>query len=230
MNAFRSSAAPPRPGGRPALRGRGPSHGKSGHAPDRAHTNRRDQEDPSARRTPSERDGFRPRSAVTSYWSHARPGTFISARRRRRVGRRTSSTRQKSSASPTRRWSGSRRPRRIPTPPTRRSTRPLILQSTFAYGQPASPPRRSTSAKTRSGGAATIRPRRSMIIPSREVSDEQARPVRPGERVEPGGLDVVRVGYDRSPARAPRHRKVGGGRTRRPGRDPGRRPRCEGPR
>ena len=58
----------------------------------------------------------------------------------------------------------------------------------------------------------------------------EARPIRPGERVEPGGLDVVAVDLDRSPARAPRRREAGGGRTRRPARDRGRRPRCEGPR
>ena len=110
--------------GRPASRGRGPSRGRSGRAPGRASTNRRDQAGPWARRTPSGRDGCRPRSP--SPRTGATPSRAPSSPPAGGAGsaQQTSSTRQKSSASPTRRWLGSRRPRRIPTPPTRPITSP----------------------------------------------------------------------------------------------------------
>ena len=60
-----------------------------------------------------------------SYWSQARPGSFISAFKRMSRFSSKASTRQKSTASPTRRSSGCRRPLRRPAPPSRRSAIPL---------------------------------------------------------------------------------------------------------
>src|SRR5215204_820366 len=71
-------------------------------------------------------------SAATSNSSQARPGTFISAARRRRRFGSIASTRHQSSASPTRSPAGSRRPRRIPTPPTSTSRNPRRRHSQVA--------------------------------------------------------------------------------------------------
>ncbi len=175
------------------------ARGRSSRAPGRAHTSRRDQAALSARRTPSGRDGCRPRSRSPRIG--ATPDRAPSSPPAGGAG-------SAGGAPPPARSRARRRPgdgrgrvvrgasrRRRPA----RSTRPLILHRTFADGQPASPPRRSTSANTRSGGAATTRPRRSTIIPSRDGDRREGRPIRRGERVEPGRLDVVAVdSIDRS--------------------------------
>ena len=68
---------------------------------------------------------------ATSNCSHAFPGTFISARSSSERFSCTSSTLQKSSASPTRTSSGCLRPRLKPTPPAMRSITPLMRQAQF---------------------------------------------------------------------------------------------------
>jgi hypothetical protein len=57
--------------------------------------------------------------------------------------------------SPTAHRSASRRPRRMPTPPTHRSSKPRICQSRLPKYQPAVPPMRRTAAKACAGGAST---------------------------------------------------------------------------
>jgi hypothetical protein len=71
-------------------------------------------------------------AGTTSNSSQARPGTFISAASLTRRPGSKASTRQKSRASPTASALGSRRPRRIPTPPVIRSIAPLIRHAQVA--------------------------------------------------------------------------------------------------
>ena len=98
---------------------------------------------------------------MTSNSSHARPGNFISAARRSRRFGSKASTRQQSTVSPTRRLSGSARPRRSPTPPTSKSRVPRRRQSQFAQYHPVLPPMRRTGAKASAADAATVTVRES---------------------------------------------------------------------
>jgi hypothetical protein len=82
-------------------------------------------------------------------------GSRISARRRSSRPGSISSTRQKSSESPPRRRCGSRRPRRRPTPPRIRSSRPRRAQASGKEYQPCSPPMPSTTRHNSSALAAT---------------------------------------------------------------------------
>ena len=94
-------------------------------------------------------------AASTSNWSQARPGTFISACRRRRRSGSKASTRQKSSGSPGRMSTGCRRPRRMPTPPTSKSAAPRSPHNQFAKYHPREPPMRWIGAKARAVSAGT---------------------------------------------------------------------------
>ena len=119
-------------------------------------------------------------SPRTSNCSHARPGTFISARSRRRRSRSIASTRQKSTASPSCSVSGSRRPRRIPGPPTSRSANPRIRHSASRnQPHPADAPTPDAAA-----ASADPRPRRREARPGgraapRASGAERRRCVRP---------------------------------------------------
>ncbi|CAO0837966.1 hypothetical protein SMICM17S_10414 [Streptomyces microflavus] len=103
---------------------------------------------------------MRPWSSVpTDSSSQAAPGSRISARSRSSSPGTISSTRQKSSESPTRsRWA-SRRPRRSPTPPTIRSIQPRTAQASGKEYQPFSPPMPSITRhrSARSTGTASSR-------------------------------------------------------------------------
>ena len=83
----------------------------------RGRTSRRCRAGRSGGRSPSGGSCWPSSFSSTSNCSHARPGSFISARSRSSGPARYASTRQKSSADPTVGVSGSRRPRRAPTPP-----------------------------------------------------------------------------------------------------------------
>ena len=74
--------------------------------------------------------------------AQARPGSFISARSRSSRLGSIASTRQKSTAAPTASCSGSRLPRRRPTPPTSRSRTPRICQGGSPKYHPVCPPTR----------------------------------------------------------------------------------------
>ena len=157
----------------PAPRGRGPSRGRSGHGPGRARTSRQDPAAPWARRTPSGRGGCRPRPASPRIGATPGPGPSSppagaagSAGGPPRPAR--SRARRRPGGVP-----GSRRPSRIPTPPTMRSMRP---RTATARSRTASRRRRpgARSRRTRARVArATARCRRSTIIPSVDVSDER---------------------------------------------------------
>ena len=96
-----------------------------------------------------------PPAGSTASSSQARPGSRISARSRSSSPASRSSTRQKSMVSPTKTRSGSRRPRRRPTPPTSRSSRPRTRQASGKEYQPCSPPMPSITRHSASGDAAT---------------------------------------------------------------------------
>ena len=93
--------------------------------------------------------------------SHARPGSRISARNRSSSPSTISSTRHQSTASPSWRSYGLRRPRRSPGPPESRSIRPRTVHAVDHEYHPASPPIPSTTLHNTSGGASTCRSRSS---------------------------------------------------------------------
>src|SRR5262245_56443273 len=94
-------------------------------------------------------------SVSTSNSSQALPGSFISAARRKRWSGSNASTRQQSSVSPGRSHSGSRRPRRIPTPPASKSRSPLIRHNQSPKYQPERPPMRRIGSNARDGSSLT---------------------------------------------------------------------------
>ena len=111
------------------------------------------------------------------------PGSFISASRRRRRSGTSSSTRQKSSGSPARNASGSRRPRRMPTPPASRSRAPRARQSHVAVipaGLAADP----LDGRERPGGRGT---RRSADRASTRRVPNRAPPQRRGSQAAGDG-------------------------------------------
>src|SRR5581483_7951075 len=113
----------------------------------------------------------------TSNWSHARPGTFISATSLRQRSGLNASTRQKSKASPTAKISALRRPRRIPTPPTKRSRNPLNLHRNSAKYQPFAPPICRIGVKAAAGVADTRSVRESTSrVPKRTPPHERILP------------------------------------------------------
>lgn len=114
-------------------------------------------------------------SGRVSNSSQASPGSFISDRKRSKLLGIRLSTRQKSTASPTRRSVGSRRPRRIPTPPMKRSSHPRRRQATLRYIQPPSPPKLQNTRNTASAEAVVINWTRSKINPSRFTNCAGAR-------------------------------------------------------
>ena len=81
--------------------------------------------------------------------------------------------------------SGSRRPRRRPGPPTRRSIQPRILQSQSAAYHPCPPPTRQTARNTAQSGA------------SMSVSRSSRKTVPPAQSGSPGiGSGHRPVGFD----------------------------------
>jgi hypothetical protein len=97
----------------------------------------------------------RPASLPTLGSTSPRRDSCISARSRSRDPGVRASTRQKSSASPTSRRFGSRRPRRTPTPPASRSISPRTAQASGKEYQPVSPPMPSMTRHSASGEAWT---------------------------------------------------------------------------
>ena len=93
-----------------------------------------------ARRSPAGGTGRRPRRARPPCSSHAKPGHLHLGPQPQQPAGSISSTRQKSSASPTCSRCGSRRPRRSPTPPTSRSSQPRTDHASGNEYQPFSPP------------------------------------------------------------------------------------------
>ena len=79
-------------------------------------------------------------SGVTWNSSQPRPGNFRSALSRRRRSGSYASTVQPSMTSVSPQFSGSRRPRPMPTPPKARSSQPRARQSEFPKYQPFVPP------------------------------------------------------------------------------------------
>jgi len=96
--------------------------------------------------------------------SQAFPGKIISAYNFNCFSFSTISTRQKSTLSPTLKCFGSRRPRRKPTPPTKRSITPLAHHKKSEPYQPVSPPICSIERQTQSIGASVTTSRLSFKI------------------------------------------------------------------
>ena len=117
-------------------------------------------------------DSAAPSTGRISNSSFASPGSFISARSESDRSRSMPTTRQKSSVSPNSTFSGCRRPRRRPGPPTSVSIHPRSRQSMSPAYQPLPPPIRQTAANTLAGSALISTERRSekTVPPAHEGS------------------------------------------------------------
>ena len=110
------------------------------------------------------------------------------------------STRQKSSVEPTAGVSGSRRPRRRPTPPTSRSRKPAQLpKSDRRSTSRLSPPIRRIGANARAGGAGTLRTRESTKRPCVWIRRRPRSALADTQRVRPAGRREVLVLVDERP-------------------------------
>ena len=169
------------------------SHGRSGHGPGRANTNRRDQAAPWARRTPSGRAGCRPRSrsprigatpgrgpssppAVGAESAGGPPPPARSRARRRPGVVGVAASEAHSDAADQAIHESPDPPEYVRIRPTRIAAEALDLGEHPLRRRGDDPPPTLDDHPLAGGHR------------------REARPIRPGERVEPGRLDVVAVG------------------------------------